>query len=188
MRIFLLTSIYFLVGSAFAAEPLILTETSLGPISGKTRVTTANLKKYFVGYKIQRETFFIDGDASGESFKLSLGDDPIIEINANTTDKSYIYSVIIHDPKIKTPGGIHIGSKLDDLIALKVLNTCTRGPEETQHEVKCDAKNGSNIGYSFLISAEEEALTEPGAVIGVAIQPKRRIVTGITWHPPRKLK
>ncbi len=175
------------VASASAIEPLKLTESSLGPINSKTKATLTQLKALFRGYKIQSEAFYLDGDPVGESFKVLQGEDLILEINANTADETYIFSVIIFDAKIKTPNGIHLGSKLEDLIALKILSTCKRGNEEVQNEVHCTAKNASNIEYSFPLSVEEETKTAVGEVIEIAIQPKRRLITGLSWHPPRKI-
>ncbi len=184
--LFFVVSLMFSQANAF--ETFKLSESSLGPLNEKTQANLWQIKKLFKGYKVKTDTFFMDGEASGETFRILQGDEILLEINANTVGATYIYSVIILDPKIKTPDGIHLGSKLEDLVALKVLGNCTRGAEEAEHEVRCTAKGGSNFGYAFLISAEEEEKTEPGSPVEIAIQPKRRILSGLTWHPPRKLK
>ncbi len=178
--------------SAFAVDslkmPLTMTETSIGPINSKTKATLENIKKLFKGYKVEADKYYVDGDIAGEQFKIFQGEDAIIEINADTTGKTYIFSVIIRDAKIKTPQNVHLGSKLEELIALKAFKTCKRGKEDSENEVHCTLKGGSNTTYTFLTSAEEEEKTQPGEEIEVAIQPKGRYLTGISWHPPREMR
>ena len=169
---------------ASPVDALKITDDGIGTISATTAVDLAIIQKTFPKYDVKADQTYSEGEPTGKSIKVSNTQKLLFEINSAGVGSKKLFSVVIHDSQYTTSLGLHVGSRVEDILSASSKSTCSRGFEETQDEVHC-ILSPPNIIYVFPLRGSEEENAGIGKPVKIASAQGRKIVA-IVWKPKRQ--